>query len=163
MDLNAEISYPSASTTRAFELIVDPEFRAAVCAATSALDYDVRVDQHDDGRASVVVKRTMPAEVPDFARRFVGETVDVRQSEEWSAAGSGGRRTADITVDIVGQPARMVATAVLEPVGQGCREVVTGSLTVSIPFIGRKLEPEIAKGILAAMAKEQQVGETWLG
>lgn len=163
MDLNAEISYPDASTDQAFELIVDPEFRAAVCDATHALDYDVRVDQHDDGSASVAIHRTMPADLPDFVKKLVGETVDVLLTEEWAAPGADGARSADVVVEIKGQPAKMIGTAVLEPNGDGCREVVTGTLKVAIPLLGRKIEPEIAKGIVAALAKEQEVGRSWLG
>jgi hypothetical protein len=162
MDLTAEITYPSASPDEAFALIVDPKFRAAVCEATMALGFDVGIDEHDDGSASVRVDRTMPAQVPDFVRKLVGQTLDVRQTEEWSAPDGDGRRTADIRVDVVGQPARMTGKALLEATAEGCRESITGQVKVSIPFLGGKIEPEIAKGILTAIKVEQKTGRAWL-
>jgi hypothetical protein len=162
MDLTAEISYPSATPAEAFALITDPKFRAAVCEATMALGYDVGIDENDDGSASVRVDRTMPAQVPDFVKKLVGQTLDVRQTEDWSAADSEGRRTADIRVEVVGQPAKMTGTIVLEPTTEGCRQAINGQVKVSIPFLGGKIEPEIAKGILTAIKVEQKTGRAWL-
>jgi Protein of unknown function (DUF2505) len=162
MDLNAEISYPGATPDDAFALIVDPKFRSAVCEATMALGHDVGVDEKADGGATVRVDRTMPAEVPDFVKKLVGETLDVRQTEDWSAPDADGRRTADVLVEIVGQPARMTGTLVLEPTDDGCREVVSGQVKVSIPFLGGKIEPEIAKSIITAAKVEQKTGREWL-
>jgi hypothetical protein len=162
MDLSAEISYPGATTDEAFALVVDPQFRAAVCKATMALSYDVGIDPKDGGGASVRVDRTVPAEVPDFVKKLVGETLDVRQTEDWSAPDAEGRRTADVRVEVVGQPAKMTGSVVLEPTSDGCHEVVTGKVKVSIPLLGGKIEPEIAKGILTALKVEQQTGREWL-
>jgi hypothetical protein len=162
MDFGAEISYPGATPDEAFALVVDPKFRAAVCEATMALKYDVSIDEDASGGAFVRVERTMPAEVPDFVKKLVGQTLDVRQTENWSAPGADGRRTADVRVDVVGQPAKMTGTIVLEPTSDGCHEVVTGQVKVSIPLLGGRIEPEIAKGILTAIKVEQKTGREWL-
>ena len=42
------------------------------------------------------------------------------------------------------------------------RELVTGQVKVAIPFLGGKIEPEIAKGIVTAMRVEQKTGREWL-
>jgi hypothetical protein len=162
MDLTAEITYPGATPDQAYALVVDPQFRAAVCEATKALSYDVGVDERDGTGASVRVDRTMPAEVPDFVKKLVGKTLEVRQTEDWSAPDAQGRRTADVRVDVVGQPATMTGVIVLEATPDGCREVITGQVKVSIPFLGGKIEPEIAKGIRAAIKAEQKTGREWL-
>jgi hypothetical protein len=162
MDVRAEINYPTASPEQAFALAVNPEFRAAVCEATHAVDYDVSIEEHDDGGAFIAVERTVPADLSDFVKKLVGDTVSIKQTEEWTPPDGSGRRTADIVVDILGQPAKMVGTAVLEAVGHGSCQVILGDLKVAIPFLGKKIEPEIAKGIVAAVAKEQETGEAWL-
>jgi hypothetical protein len=127
-----------------------------------SLGYDVGIDERDNGGAAVRVDRTIPAEVPDFVKKLVGETLDVRQTEEWSAPDAQGRRTADITVEVMGQPARMTGRIVLEPTDDGCRQVVSGQVKVSIPFLGGKIEPEIAKGIRSAIRVEEKTGREWL-
>ncbi|MBA2716857.1 MAG: DUF2505 domain-containing protein [Propionibacteriales bacterium] len=163
MDVRAEINYPTATVEQVYALSTDPKFRGSVCEATRALSYDVNVDVHDDGTATVTVRRTMPAEVPDFVKRFVGESLDVVQTEEWGAPDDLGQRIANLTVQVTGQPVKMTGTVTIAAVGQGARTSIRGDLRVSMPFVGKRIEPEIAKGILAAAAKEQQTADEWLG
>lgn len=163
MDVHAEIHYLNANPRQVFVLTVDPKFRGEVCEATHALSYDVDVDVRDDDTATVKVRRTMPAEVPDVVRRFVGETIDVMQTEDWGTPDAGGARTARVTVEIKGMPAGMTGTLATASVGDGARMTIDGALTVSIPFVGRKIEPEIAKAIMAASRREQEVAARWLG
>ncbi len=162
MDMHAEIAYPTASPDEAFVLTTSPEFRADVCRATHALDYDVDIEAHEDGGATVTVNRVMPADVPDFVKKFVGDTVTVIQTETWGRPDDQGRRTGDLVVQIKGQPAQMNGTLALDVVGSGVRQRIDGELRVSVPFVGKKIEPEIAKAILAGVEKEQEVGIRWL-
>jgi hypothetical protein len=162
MQISATISYPSGTTpAQVYELATDADFRGEVCEATHALDYDVSVDAHDD-TAKVVVTRTMPADVPDFMKKMIGETVDVVQTEEWGAPDADGQRTADVVVQIKGQPAVMNGTAAIVACSGEVVMLIEGDLKVSIPFLGRKVEPEIAKGIYAAVDKEQKTAATRL-
>lgn len=162
MRIEADITYADATADEAFGLTLDPEFRAAVCEATAAIDYDVEVEEHDDGSARVQVHRVMPAQVPDIVRKLVGETIDVVQTEQWSTADASGRRTADLLVEITGKPAKLTGTMTLQADGSGTTQHIEGDLKVSIPVLGRKIEPEIAKGILLAIKVEQKTGRQWL-
>lgn len=162
MDVTTELDYPDATVDQVHALALDEEFRAAVCVATGALQHSVAVRRADDGSATVTVRRTMPADVPDFVRRFVGDTIEIVQTEIWAPGASAARRQADLAVQIVGQPAAMTGSLTMDASPPGVREVVRGDLRVSIPFLGKKIETEIAKGILAAARKEEQVGRQWL-
>lgn len=163
MDVRAQITYPTADPETVFALAMDERFRGAVCEATAALSYDVDIARHPDGAATVTIRRTMPAEVPDYVRRFVGETIDLVQTERWPAADAGRPRTAKLELVVRGQPAAMTGDVSIEAAGAGARTVIRGDLKVSIPFVGRAVEPEIAKAVLAAIDKEQQVADRWLG
>jgi len=162
MQISATISYPSGTTpAQVYELATDADFRGEVCEATHALDYGVSVDAHDD-TAKVVVTRTMPADVPDFMKKMIGETVDVVQTEDWGAPDADGQRTADLVVQIKGQPAVMNGTAAIVTSGGEVVMQIERDLKVSIPFFGKKVEPEIAKGIYAAVDKEQETAASRL-
>jgi hypothetical protein len=161
MKISAAISYPTASPDQAYALAVDPAFRTAVCEATHALEHDVSVEERDDKTAAVVVTRTMPADVPDFVKRFVGETVEVVQSEDWGVPDAQGQRTADLVLQIKGQPAKMTGAVSIQGTGAGCVITIEGDLKVAIPLLGRKIESEIAKGIYAAVEREQETGAAW--
>ena len=123
------------SCDQAYALVVDPEFRAAVCDATHAIDYNVEIEEHDDGGAHIVVDRTVPADVPDMMKKFVGETIGVKQTEDWGPPGADGSRTADLLLEIKGQPAKLAGTITLAPNGDGCHEVVDGELSGVDPVL----------------------------
>ncbi len=157
MKISATISYPEGTTPdQVYELSIDPAFRAEVCRATRALDHAVDIDVHDDATSTVVVTRTMPADLPDFIKKMVGETVGVVQTEQWGEPDDRGQRTADLTVQITGQPATMKGTASIVATEDAAEMRILGELKVAIPFFGKKVEPEIAKGIYGAAAAEQR-------
>jgi hypothetical protein len=162
MRVRAEISYPTGSPNDVFELATSEPFRSAVCIATRAHSHSVDIQHKADGRTSVVVERTLPAQVPDAVKRFVGETITIVQTEDWGPPRADGGRRADLVIDIVGQPARMTGTVTLEPTGQGARELVDGELKVSVPFFGKQIEPSVAEAIVAAAAIEEATGREWL-
>jgi len=166
MNISATISYPAATTpAQVYELSTDPDFRSAVCEATHALDCDVRIDEHGDDTSTIVVSRTMPADVPDFMKKMIGESVDVVQTENWSAPDDDGQRTAELVLQIKGQPVRMTGTAtIVNPGSDGTAAEmrINGDLKVSIPFVGKKIEAEVAKGIYAAIKREQETAASRL-
>ncbi|MGH3471966.1 MAG: DUF2505 domain-containing protein [Nocardioidaceae bacterium] len=163
MDVTGEINYPSARIERVYGLLMDEAFRSHVCEATHALQHAVSVDCQADDTATVVVRRVMPAEVPDFIKKFVGDNITIVQTETWGRADSDGQRVADLLLEVDGQPVRMAGTIRLERAGPGAREVIRGDLRVSLPLIGRRIEPEIAKVVYAAIDAEQSIGLEWLG
>jgi hypothetical protein len=56
----------------------------------------------------------------------------------------------------------MLGTAVLEAKGGGTSFTVAGDVTVKIPFIGKKIEPEVAKAIKGSLKHEVELGKTRL-
>ena len=122
---------------------------------------DVDVDESGDG-VTITIVRTQPAEMPDFVKKLTGDTVKVKQTEKWSAPADDGSRRADVKVSIIGQPAEMLGTAVLESTGGGTSFTVSGDVTVKIPFIGKKIEPEVAKAIRGSLKNEVELGMTRL-
>lgn len=162
MRVRAEISYPTGSPADVFDLTTSEPFRSAVCLATHALRHSVGIEHNPDGRTSVIVERTLPAQVPDAVKRFVGETITIVQTEDWGPPRADGSRQADLVIDIMGQPARMTGTVTLEAAGQGSRELVDGELKVSVPFFGKQIEPSVAEAIVAAAAVEEATGRDWL-
>jgi uncharacterized protein DUF2505 len=162
MDLRTELSYPGATAADVVGLAHDPEFRAAVCRATKSVDFEVDVQVDDDGYTEVVVSRTLPAHVPDMVKRLVGDTVEIIQSESWAPDDDSGLYTAELTVQVVGQPAVLRGSLIVDADDEGAVQIVQGEIRVSMPFIGRRFENELAKGIVAAARREQEIGRGWL-
>lgn len=152
MKISETFEYPGTDVEGVYALITNEEFRTEATAA-DAIDYEVTVDA-----GTVTIVRTMENDMPDFIKKLAGETVKVKQTERWGEADADGGRSADIKVSIIGQPAEMLGTATLTPGSEGAIFTVDGDVKVSIPFIGKKIEPEIAKAIVKAIKNDVAMG-----
>ncbi len=161
MKLRVENTSP-ATVEQIFSSHLEKGVREEACRQSHAISFQVSIDRGDDGSARVQVDRVMAPEVPDFIKKFVGDSLSIRQVEEWGPPDAQGTRTAKVRLTIKGQPASMDGTAVLAADGTGSREVVSGEVKVAIPLLGRKIEPEIVKVVEAALRIEQRVGNEWV-
>ena len=157
MKLTEAFSYTGADVESVYALITDQAFRTESCANQGATEYDVKVNHDGDG-ATVTLLRTQEADMPDFVKKLTGKTVKVKQTEVWSGPDADGNRTADVKVSIIGQPAEMVGTAALTASSGGTEFTLDGVVKVSLPFIGKKIEPEVAKAIVASLREEVSYG-----
>jgi hypothetical protein len=158
MELTETLDYP-ADPDAVFAMLCDQGWREEVCRRTHATDWSVSVEQQGD---EVVVRTTRVLPSPEAARRFVGATLTIEQTETWSGAGPDGSRTAALTIDVAGQPAGMTGSITLGPGGSGTLERLSGDVKVRIPFIGGKFEPVIGDAIRAAVDKEGAAGREYL-
>ncbi|CAN5793645.1 DUF2505 domain-containing protein [soil metagenome] len=144
-----------------WSMLSDRGFREEVCRATGARQWDVDVST-DEGGGTIRVRRVIPARVSDAVKRFVGETVTIVQTEQWGPATPDGARTADLHLEVEGQPAAMTGAHSLAAQGGGTAFEVAGDLKVSIPLLGGKIEKEIAKAVSAGLAEEHKLGVRYL-
>jgi hypothetical protein len=155
MRLRETIDY-DATPGAVVAMLTDHEFRTRVCERTHALDHAVTIDV--TGRVTTVsVWRSMPANVPGFVRRLVGDRLEIEQIERWAAP-----TRADLAVRIVGKPASLDGHVALEQTTAGTRQIVDGRVNVNVPFIGGDIAKEIARAIRAALAVEAETGREYL-
>ncbi len=100
---------------------------------------------------------------PDVAKKFVGDTVVIKQVDSWHAAGADGSRTGDVRLKIAGAPVELTGT--MTP-GRRRRAAPgrssLGDLKASVPLLGGKLEKAAAPAIVMALRKEGEVGREYL-
>lgn len=155
--INESFPYQGTTVEQVYSLITDPAFREEASVKQHAIDQSVEVEDNGDGD-TVKLERTMPAELPDFIKKITGETVKVKQTEAWTGPDADGNRTAQATVEIVGQPASFSGTSSLRATDDGTELTLEGTVKVSLPIIGRKIEPEIAKAIVKSLNSEVALG-----
>ena len=161
MQVTAQIPYP-ASPEGVFAMLTDEAFLKQVCEATGAVRYEVGVEVNGLG-AAVTTRRELPTDqIPDFIKRFVGQTLTVLRVDLWEPAAADGSRQGTIVVEIVGAPVRMTGTLGLRPDGEGTVENVDGDLKASVPLIGGKIEQATEPAIRSALRKEERLGLAWL-
>ena len=156
MKLKDTFSYP-AGVEDVFALISSDTFRTESAEASHGRDVSTTVE-HDGDDTVVTIVRTQPANIPDFAKKFVGDAVTVKQVERWHAPSSDGTRTATVTMKVAGQPAGFKGNATLAPDGKGAEFIVAGDVKVDVPFVGKKFEPIIAKAVEASLRYDVKAG-----
>ena len=140
-------------------MLADPTFREEVCAYQGVLRADVTVDgDASDGGMEVVIDQVQAAQgIPSFAKKFVGDEINIVQRESWSSPEAG-----DIAVTIPGKPGEMSGTARLRESGGQTTETVDLTVKVNIPLVGGKIEGLIADLLLKALKAENAVGRDYL-
>lgn len=140
-----------------FAMLGDAVFREQVCEAQHTTEATATVDGVDD-TMTVTVDQRRPADgIPSFAKKFVGDSIHIRQHEEWSSA-----TDAKLDVSIPGKPGHLKGTITLRPDGDGTVETVSGEIRVHMPIVGGKIEGLIAELLTKALKAEQHVGRKWL-
>lgn len=160
MRFHDEIIYPAPPAT-VFSMLRDTAFRSEVCVATGALAHDVDVAEIGDA-VTVTTTRVMPAEVPELVRRFVGERITISQRERWMVGNDAVGRRADLLLRIVDAPATMQGSITLASHPDGCLETIAGDLRVTVPFVGGRIEAEVARALTLAIDREATVGRGYL-
>jgi hypothetical protein len=144
-------------------MLCDPDYVRSVAAATGGSDIEVSVTAGDDGGATIVSARSLPAEVPSYARGFVGDRIALTETRVLGPAGPDGSRDGSVVVSFGSAPATVEGTLRLAAEGSGSVIEVAMNVVASVPFIGGKIERMIADQIGAALTKEEQVAGERLG
>ncbi|KAA1418709.1 DUF2505 domain-containing protein [Nocardioides humilatus] len=139
-------------------MLADPAFRNEVCVNQRATRHSVKIDGVQGDPMKVLIDYAQPTDkVPGFAKKFVGNEVEISQAETWTSPTHG-----DIHVTIPGKPGEMHGTAVLTEKDGVTTETVTLDITVKIPLVAGKIEGLIGKIFGSAMRAEGRTGVAWL-
>ena len=151
-----ELSY-DAGPDRVFEMLADPAFREAVCAAQDVVSAEVALERPGAGFSLTVDQQQRTDDLPSFARTFAGDSTRAVQREEWADSTGGTLR-----IETPGKPSEISGTITLRPEGSGTVEIVELDLRVKVPLIGGKLEKLLAEKVRSGMDAEHGVGTDWL-
>ena len=150
--LRKELAY-DADADAVAAMLIDASFREEVLARMRVLRGSATVED----RVVRIEQVQSAAGIPSFARKIVGEEIDILQVEDWTAG-----HAADVRVTIPGKPGDMSGTARLEPSGSRTLEVVELTITVGIPLVAGKVERLVADMLHKALDKEHEVGREGL-
>ncbi|MBV9831220.1 MAG: DUF2505 domain-containing protein, partial [Marmoricola sp.] len=100
--VSEELRYDGATIEQVHAMLADPDFRREVCDAQGVLRNTVTVEESGGGMTVVVDQVQAAQGIPSFAKKFVGDEINIVQSEEWTAPAKG-----NIHVSIPGKPGEM--------------------------------------------------------
>ncbi len=156
--MTQDLTYDAPASAVA-AMLADPAFREEVVEAQHVLRHDVQVTGDPAaGSGTVTVEQVQAAHgLPSFARKFVGDEIEIVQAETWTSS-----TAAELHVSIPGKPGQMAGTIRLSESGGTTTETVDLDITVGIPLVGGKIEGMVADMLLKALRTEQKVGRDYL-
>lgn len=152
----------NADADAAFALISDKKYLEEKNEATGGTDVKVDVAESGDN-TEITVERTLPAEVPDFAKKFTGDTITTKQVDKWGAPDADGSRKGTSQIEFKGSPLNVKANLKLANEGSGSKLTMEFEAKASIPLVGGKLEKVVKEQTERAVEAEQKIIDKKLG
>lgn len=159
-DLTVMQTY-TASPERVHSMLTDEKFVTFRAENTGAISSTSSVTTGDDGSCTVLSTRVLPANVPSFAAKMIGETLTVTETQAWPALSSAGTAVVPVKVEF-SAPISFSGTMSLAPAPEGTQITVTGTFKASIPFVGGKVEQLAKETTEKYLGKENKLGSQWL-
>lgn len=154
--LTHELTY-AAPLAEVAAMLGDPAFREEVCTFQGMISADVTIKEVGGGRR-VRIDQTQSAEgIASYARKFVGDEINIVQTESWTSAESG-----TVEVVIPGKPGEMTGTVALVEANGVTTHTVDMQIKVGIPLVGGKIESLIGDLLRKALTAENTVGRDYL-
>ena len=115
------------------------------------------------GAVEVRSRRTVPMEVPGFAKRFLSPTNSVEQHDRWDAPAKDGSRRGTWEVNARGVPVTAGGTLRLTPGQRGTTVVeIAGDVTSSVPLVGGKLASFVGADVERTLHAEEAFNDRYL-
>lgn len=160
MKLNSTLRY-EADPAAVFAMLIDEDFIAKKTYAANAIRHSASVQRNGDS-ATIRLTRVMPPDVPDLIRKFVGDTIDIQQTDVWGPADTDGSRDGTIELSVAGAPVKAQGIMRLRPEGAATVITIAGDIKASIPLFGGQVEKSVLEGLTVAAKREQATGDAWL-
>ncbi|MBK6764656.1 MAG: DUF2505 domain-containing protein [Micrococcales bacterium] len=150
-----------ASADAVWAMLSDRAYVDSKYQALGDISTDVQTFDTSDSAITLKVERIVPADLPDFAKKILGDTNKLVQTEHWTA--SGGSYVCDLHIDFPGKPLKVTGRLEVKPTGDASADwVVNMDVKASVPLIGGKLEGVVEKETLASLDKEYAFNQEWL-
>ncbi|MEA5456660.1 DUF2505 domain-containing protein [Sinomonas sp. JGH33] len=160
LEANTTLNYPVDQVAAVF---ADEAFQRHVSELVGGKLESFTVDGDVAGAFRATVIRQVPTgRLPEIAKKFVGEYLNVTQVETWTAPDADGSRQADITVKVAGAPVDVAAVQRLAADGGTTRIELTGTVSSSVPFLGGKIAEAAEPMVGKALNLEATQAAAWL-
>jgi hypothetical protein len=141
-------------------MVCDPDYITQRATATGALTVSHTRTDREDGTVDLVIVRTLPADMPSFARSIVGETLTITEHQIWGPAQE---RSCDGQFDVqFSAPLTFKGTVQMNYDGSSTTVVTAGEIKAAVPFVGGKVERLALEQTERYLRKEEEFARLWL-
>jgi hypothetical protein len=141
-------------------MISDQAYWEQKYSATGATHISFDRFEATDDAVTVATTRDVPADLPGFAKKIVGDTNRVTQVERWTRSGDSAH--CDITIEVRNVPGGTRGVMDMRPDGDGSQWTADFDITISIPLVGGKFERLMRDETAGSFAQEKVFNDSWL-
>jgi len=143
-----------------FAMMTDPDVLTAKYTALGHSDVQITEHSVDEEAVTVSSRRSVPMEVPGFAKRFLSPMNTVEQTDQWDAPEADHSRAGTWRVNARGVPVNAGGTLRITPGPKRTTVVeVTGEVTSSVPIVGGKLAGFVGGDVQRTLAAEEEFND----
>ncbi|WP_019878222.1 DUF2505 domain-containing protein [Sporichthya polymorpha] len=137
-------------------MVTDPAYQEQRAQAGNPISAEASVTGGADG-TTISVYRLMAIDPPGFLKNFVGDKIGIQETQTWTSP-----TEATLLVEILKQPGDVRGTIRLAESGASTVVTVEASIAVKVPLVGGKVESYVASIVDRLLAKDEELGKTWL-
>ncbi|MEI2642316.1 MAG: DUF2505 domain-containing protein [Candidatus Nanopelagicales bacterium] len=150
-----------ASADAIWEMLSSREYVDGKYQALGDISTEVKTFEATGDSITLQVNRIVPADLPDFAKKVLGDTNRIVQNEKWTPSGDG--YVCDLKIEFPGKPMHITGRLEVKPAGEAnAGWHVDMDVKASVPLVGGKLESVVVKETLASLDKEYAFNQEWL-
>ena len=142
MKLNYSLQFNKDKDT-VLSAFCDPDFFEQHQKLMGHRDFELLSHDDDGDRCVIKFRYQVESDVPAFAKKILGDTSEVVQTETWVRSSGQGQ----VSVDVATLPGTMECTAQVNDNGGGCTKVFDWEVKVKIPLVGGKIEKVVVDDI----------------
>lgn len=145
-----------APASKVIKMFSDPDYFSNKYQALGFKNIKVLEQSTDGSDFSITVRYEAPSDapIPGFAKKFMGATNVVTQTDSWNIDSM----TGHLQAEIQGLPAKVSADMELVDDGDGSANELSWNINCSVPLIGGKIDKLVAQDIQAK--SEADLNET---
>ena len=146
-----------------FTMLTDPDVLTAKYTALGHRDISITEHSVDDGAVTVRSRRSVPMDVPGFAKRFLSPMNTAEQHDHWDPPAADGSRSGTWEVTSRGVPISAGGTLRITPGKKRTTVVeVTAEISCSVPLVGGKLASLVSGNVKQTLAAEEEFNDGYI-
>lgn len=147
-----------ATPEQVMAMLQDPEYAPAKYTELGDVSFTVVTHEVNDGGLNSVIDREVNSNLPDMAKKVLGQTSKMHQEDVWRVDGDG--YVGDMI--ITSGPATITVSSSMRPAGGGTDWAVNFDIKVGVPLVGGKIEKAIKEETEASLKAEYAFNQKWL-
>jgi len=163
MELKNTFHYPQDTETL-LKMYINEDFSVRRWIETGSKNVEIlESGQSGDVYRTVTrLENKMEANIPNFAKKFIKDTIPVLYTEEW-IMGDGQVKEGCSRLVIEGLPVEMHGECTLRPTEEGgCEEENTTLIVVKIPLVGKALAKLLGQDLDEKKVKNYEIAKSFL-